>query len=143
MLVGRTNRRAFIVALGATAALPFMPSAQQLEKMPRVGVLVTPPAPHPFAEAFRSGMRDLGYSEGHNITIEWRYADASFSRAVGLAEELVRLQVYVIAALHTPAMKAAMNATGTQQTPETLGALVKAGAEKWWPIINKSGIKGE
>jgi putative ABC transport system substrate-binding protein len=70
-------------------------------------------APHPFTEAFRSGMRDLGYSEGGNVAIEWRYADAQFSRAVELAAELVRLQVDVIAAYHTPAVRAAMNATRT------------------------------
>jgi ABC-type uncharacterized transport system substrate-binding protein len=63
--------------------------------------------------AFRSGMRDLGYSEGGNVAIEWRYADAQFSRAVELASELVRLQVDVIAAYHTPAVRAAMNATKT------------------------------
>jgi putative ABC transport system substrate-binding protein len=110
------KRREFITLLGggaATAIWPLAAPAQQSEKIPRVGVLVTPPAPHPFTEAFRSGMRDLGYSEGRNITIEWRYADASFSRAVELAEELVRLQVDLIAALHTPAVKAAMNATRT------------------------------
>jgi putative ABC transport system substrate-binding protein len=58
-------------------------------------------------------MRDLGYSEGGNVAIEWRYADAQFSRAVEFAAELVRLQVDVIAAYHTPAVKAAMNATKT------------------------------
>jgi ABC-type uncharacterized transport system substrate-binding protein len=76
--------------------------------MPRVGVLVSLSAPHPFTEAFRSGMRDLGYSEGGNVLIEWRYADAQFSRAVEMASELVRLQVDVIAAYHTPAVRAAI-----------------------------------
>ena len=70
-------------------------------------------APHPFTEAFRSGLRDLGYVEGNNIAIEWRYADAQVSRALQLAAELVQLQVDVIAAYHTPAVKAAMNATKT------------------------------
>src|SRR5262245_60601326 len=58
-------------------------------------------------------MRDLGYIEGRNVAIEWRYANAQFSRAVELAGELVGLQVDVIAAYHTPAVKAAMNATRT------------------------------
>jgi len=108
------RRREFIGLLGGTAAAwPLVARAQQIGKMPRVGVLVALSAPHPFAEAFRSGMRDLGYSEGGNIVIEWRYADAQFSRAVELATELVRLQVDVIAAYHTPAVKAAMNATKT------------------------------
>jgi ABC-type uncharacterized transport system substrate-binding protein len=95
------------------AAWPLRARAQQIGKMPSVGVLVSLSAPHPFTEAFRSGLRDLGYDEGRNVTIEWRYADAQFSRAVELAAELVRLQVDVIAAYHTPAVKAAMNATST------------------------------
>src|SRR5438093_4697722 len=100
------RRREFITLLGGGAAAviwPLASPAQQFETITRVGVLVMPSAPHPFTEAFQSGLRDLGYSEGRNTTIEWRYADASFSRAVELAEELVRLQVDVIAALHTPA----------------------------------------
>jgi putative ABC transport system substrate-binding protein len=108
------RRREFLGLLGGTAAAwPLVASAQKIEKMPRVGVLVALSAPHPFTEAFRSGMRDLGYSEGGNIVVEWRYANAQFSRAVELATELVRLQVDVIAAYHTPAVKAAMNATKT------------------------------
>jgi putative tryptophan/tyrosine transport system substrate-binding protein len=108
------NRRAIITLLGgAAAAWPLAARAQQLGKMPRVGVLVSLTAPHPFTEAFRSGMRDLGYIEDRNVAIEWRYANAQFSRAVELAAELVRLQVEVIAAYHTPAVKAAMNATRT------------------------------
>jgi putative tryptophan/tyrosine transport system substrate-binding protein len=107
------KRREFITLLGSTAAAawPLIARAQQFGKMPRVGVLVSLSEPHPFTEAFRSGMRELGHSEGVNIAIEWRYADAQFSRAVQLAAELVELQVDVIAAYHTPAVRAAMNAT--------------------------------
>jgi putative ABC transport system substrate-binding protein len=108
------RRRDFIKVIGGgAAAWPLVSRAQQFGKMPRVVVLVTLSAPHPFTEALRSGMSDLGYIEGHNITFEWRYADAQFSRAVEFAAELVRLQVDVIAAYHTPAVKAAMNATRT------------------------------
>jgi hypothetical protein len=67
------KRREFITLLGgAAAAWPLAARAQPIEKMPRVGVLVSLSAPHPFTEAFRSGMRDLGYIEGRNIAIEWR-----------------------------------------------------------------------
>jgi putative ABC transport system substrate-binding protein len=108
------KRREFLTLIGGAAVIwPSVAHAQQLEKIPRVGVLVSLSAPHPFTEAFRSGMRDLGYIEGGNIAIEWRYADAQFSRAIELAAELVRLQVDVIAAYHTPAVRAAMNATRT------------------------------
>jgi putative ABC transport system substrate-binding protein len=102
-----------MVGLGATVAVPLAARAQQLTKMPRIGALVALSAPHPFTEALRSGMRDLGYTEGKNIAIEWRYADAVFSRAIEHATELVRLQVDVIVAYHTPAVRAAMNATTT------------------------------
>src|SRR5215468_9950376 len=81
--------------------------------MPRVGVLIAESAPHPFTEAFRSGMRDLGYVEGRSVAIDWRYADALYTRAVELATELVRLKVDVIAAHHTPAVKASMSVTST------------------------------
>ena len=56
------KRRAFITLLGGAAAWPVAVRAQQSGKMPRVGVLVSLSAPHPFTEAFRSGMRDLGYA---------------------------------------------------------------------------------
>ena len=108
------QRREFVTLVGGAAVTwPLAARAQQVGKTPRVGVLVSLSAPHPFTEALRSGMRDLGYIEGHNIAFEWRYADAQYSRAVELATELVRLQVDVIAAYHTPAVKAAMNATRT------------------------------
>ena len=107
------NRRHLIVLLGAALARPLKVSAQPTGKMPRIGVLVAESAPHPFTAAFRSGMQELGWVEGRNVVIEWRYADALFDRAVQLATQLVRLPVDVIAAHHTPAVKAAMNVTST------------------------------
>jgi putative tryptophan/tyrosine transport system substrate-binding protein len=106
------KRRKFITLLGGTAAVwPLAVRAQQSSKVPRVGVLVAESAPHPFPDAFRAGLQSLGYSEGHNIEIEWRYADGLYSRAVERATELVKLGVDVIAAHHTPAVKAALTAT--------------------------------
>ena len=58
-------------------------------------------------------MRELGYVEGRTVAIDWRYADALFARAIALATELVRLKVDIIAAHHTPAVKAAMSVTST------------------------------
>jgi len=107
------RRRQFLSILGSAAAWPLTAHAQHFGKVPLIGALVSLSAPHPFADAFRSGMRDLGYVEGRNLVIEWRYANARFSRAVELAAELVQLQVDVIAAYHTPAVKAAMAATKT------------------------------
>ena len=106
------KRRRFLAAVGGAITWPLVASAQQ-RALPRVGVLVAESAPHPFTEAFRSGMRELGYVEGRTVAIEWRYADALFARAVELATELVRLKVDVIAAHHTPAVKASMGVTNT------------------------------
>jgi putative ABC transport system substrate-binding protein len=92
---------------------PVAASAQQQRAIPHVGVLVAESAPHPFTEAFRSGMRELGYVEGRTVSIEWRYGDALFVRAVELATELLRLKVDVIVAHHTPAVKASMSVTST------------------------------
>jgi putative ABC transport system substrate-binding protein len=69
--------------------------------------------PHPFADAFRRGLQPLGYVEGENIAIEWRYTGGRSDRAAALAGELVQLGVNVIVAHFTPAVRAAMVATQT------------------------------
>jgi putative tryptophan/tyrosine transport system substrate-binding protein len=126
------NRRTFLcgLTLGMLTA-PLVAEAQRQRAIPHVGVLVAESAPHPFTEAFRSGMRELGYVEGRTIAIEWRYADALFARAVELATELVRLKVDVIAAHHTPAVKASMSVTSTIPiVMSPAGAPVQAGLVK-------------
>jgi ABC-type uncharacterized transport system substrate-binding protein len=72
--------------------------AQQPKKVPRIGFLVGASASSVAArvEAFRRGLRDLGYVEGKNIVIEWRWAEEKFDRLPNLATELVRLKVDVI-----------------------------------------------
>src|SRR5215510_1911747 len=126
------DRRMFLGTLaGGLLAAPFTADAQQRRTTPHVGVLVAESAPHPFTEAFRPGMRELGYVEGQTVAIEWRYADALFARAVELATELVRLKVDVIAAHHTPAVKAAMSVTSTIPiVMSPAGAPVQAGLIK-------------
>jgi hypothetical protein len=79
--------------VGGVVTWPLAVSAQPNVKMRRVGVLVAESAPHPFTEAFRTGMRELGYVEGGNIAMEWRYAGGLYNRAVELATELVRIVV--------------------------------------------------
>ena len=66
------RKREFMSLLAGAAAWPIEARAQQLGKIPRLGVLVALSAPHPFTEAFRLGLRDLGYIEGTNLAIEWR-----------------------------------------------------------------------
>jgi putative tryptophan/tyrosine transport system substrate-binding protein len=107
------KRRQLLMISAGAIVWPSAASAQRQRAMPHVGVLVAESAPHPFTDAFRSGMRELGYIEGQTIAIEWRYAEALYVRAVELASELVRLKVDVIAAHHTPAVKAAMSVTST------------------------------
>ena len=109
------RRRHVLRALSAGVAVSFSGAlAQQpVRNAARIGVLVAESAPHPFTDAFRLGMQQLGYVEGRNVIIEWRYADALYPRAVELATELVRTRVTLIVAHHTPAVKAAMSATTT------------------------------
>src|SRR5262249_46896758 len=70
-------------------------------------------SPHPFADAFWRGLHALGYSEGQNIKVEFRYTDGRSDRAEEFAEEFVRLGVDVIVAHFTPAVTAAIEATRT------------------------------
>jgi ABC-type uncharacterized transport system substrate-binding protein len=64
-------------------------------------------------EAFRQGLRDLGYTEGKNLIIEYKYADGRFERLPALAEELVRLKIEIIVADTTAAARGAKKATST------------------------------
>ena len=72
-----------------------------------------PSGPRPGFDAFRRGLRELGYIEGQNIDIEWRFAEGKDDRLPDLAAELVRLKVDVILTINTPATRAAKNATST------------------------------
>src|SRR6266852_9491987 len=108
------RRREFIALLGGMAtAWPLGARAQRPRKFPFVGVLVSASPPHPFADAFWRGLHALGYSDGENIKVEFRYTDARSDRAEEYAEELVRLSPDVIVAHYALAVKAAMAATRT------------------------------
>jgi putative tryptophan/tyrosine transport system substrate-binding protein len=88
--------------------------AQQTGKVPRVGFLLgSSPGPDPRVEAFRQGLRDLGYVEGKNIVIEWRFAEGKQDRLPELAAELVHLNVEIIVTDGTAVTRAAKNATKT------------------------------
>jgi len=97
-------------------ALSFPADAQQqATKIPRIGYLATVSLSAISAriEAFRQGLRELGYVEGKNIVIEWRYAEGKADRLPGLAAELVRLKVDVIVTAGAPATRRAKEATVT------------------------------
>jgi putative ABC transport system substrate-binding protein len=89
--------------------------AQQPTKIPRIGYLAgtSPSAIATRTEAFRQGLRELGYVEGKNIIIEWRYADGKFDRLPTLATELVRLKVDIIVTAAALPTRAAKKATVT------------------------------
>jgi putative ABC transport system substrate-binding protein len=110
-------RKQFIgFALGALLfALCMSVEAQQPKKIPRIGYLsgTSFSANTARIEAFRQGLRELGYVEGKNIAIEWRYAEGKPDRLPVLAAELVRLNVDVIVASAPPPTRSAKQATAT------------------------------
>src|SRR5213594_3044857 len=94
------TRREFVLSLGSVlAAWPLDVAAQPAPRVFRVGVLSPGTAPPGPLDALRQGLRDLGYEDGRNISIEWRFAGASNEPLRDLAEELVRLKVDVIVAI--------------------------------------------
>src|SRR3974390_1015041 len=108
------RRREFIIVFGGAAALwPFAAYAQQAAKLYRIGILSPELPPPGFLDAFRQGLRDLGYVEGRDIALEVRNAEGYSQRLGALANILVELKVDVILALNTPSVQAAKKATGT------------------------------
>jgi putative ABC transport system substrate-binding protein len=98
--MGARQRRKLLLALAGTAlAAPLAPFAQQQPaRVARIGVLgVTTAAGYARqVEALRQGFRDLGYAEGKNLVLEFRWADGRYDRLAGLADELIRLKPDVI-----------------------------------------------
>src|SRR6476620_2595058 len=108
--MGMNNRRKLIIALGAGGlAWAGAVRAQAPSTVRRIGLFsqTSPSVNAPSYQAFRLGLRDLGWIEGKNISIEYRYAEGRHDRLPDLAAELVRLQVDLIVAVSTPAVRAA------------------------------------
>jgi len=106
------DRRSFLGTLaGGLLAAPLVAPAQQPGKSARIGLLGD--VPSFLDEAFREGLRELGYNEGQNIVIEHRSPEWKYERLPGLAADLVRLKVDVIVAASPAATKAAKQATST------------------------------
>jgi len=143
------NRRAFVrMFAGGLLAAPLAAEAQQVGKVYRIGFLgLSSPAGYAAnLQAFRQGLRDLGYHEGKNISIEYRWAEERNERLPALATELVRLNPDVLVTHATPGIRAAQQATstipiimGTSADPVRLG-FVKSLAR---PGGNTTGVASQ
>lgn len=111
------RRRALIIAAGALLIAPHSIVAQQPPRVWRIGVITTRARPasleSDFLGAWIPRLRELGYVEGRNFTVEWRFADGSNERLPDLAAELTRLKPDLILASGTPAARAMQKATPT------------------------------
>jgi putative ABC transport system substrate-binding protein len=107
------RRREFITLLGGAVTWPLAARAQQMGKVPHLGILNPGTTDPPATVGFYKGLRELGYTEGQNIAIERRYADWKFDQFGKLAAELVQINVDVIVVMSTSPARAAKEATST------------------------------
>ena len=148
------KRRTLIVAGAASAlAAPLASFAQQPDKVARVAFLALPnraTALDPlFSGAFPLGMRDLGYVEGRNLLIEWRFADSQVERLPALAAELLQWKPHVLVAAANVVALAAQKATSTIPIVMTTGndpvagGLIQSLARPGGNITGLSNLSGD
>ena len=115
------DRRTFMSALaGGLLTSPFTTFAQQPTKLPLIGILGNEDGP--IWDGFRNGMRDLGYVDGRDVTMSWRYVQGRADRWSAFAVELVQLKVDIIVAAGTQPTRAAIQATSTIPIVMTISA---------------------
>jgi putative ABC transport system substrate-binding protein len=112
------TRRRQLLILGAALAVPFRSHGQRDGGTRRIGFLATrsrstPANPDVYYDAFVDQLGKLGYGEGKNLAIEWRFADGRYERLPQLASELVKMNVEVIVTHSSPGTRAAQQATRT------------------------------
>jgi putative tryptophan/tyrosine transport system substrate-binding protein len=112
---GMGRKTIIVLLVGLTLASVHPAQAQQPKKVPRIGFLgaASASALTGQLDAFRQGLRELGYVEGKNIVVEYRYADGKVDRVPELAADLVRLKVDVIVSYQTPSVLALKKASAT------------------------------
>ena len=109
-----TDRRTFVGTVAcALLASPFAAKAQQAGRIWRIGVLASAPGDSALSEAFRKGLRELGYVDGQNVRFEYRFAAGNNELLPGLAADLVRSNVDLILTDGNAAVHAAKTVTST------------------------------
>jgi ABC-type uncharacterized transport system substrate-binding protein len=130
----RIQRREFITALvGAAAAWPITARAEQARKVARIGYLgLTTPSSHAkYSQAFRDGLRRLGYVGGTNVVIDFRFAEENTDRLPALAAELVRDNVDVIVTYATGVPVAQRTTATIPIVMATYGDAISTGVVAW------------
>jgi len=111
---GMTIKTIVVFLVGLAFGLVQVSEAQQPKKVPRIGYVSSgDPSTEPQLAAFRRGMRDLGYIEGKNIQVEYRYFEGTLDQVPGVVTELVQLKVDVLVVSTGPTIRAAKQATQT------------------------------
>jgi putative tryptophan/tyrosine transport system substrate-binding protein len=103
----------FVVALALNFVTVVFAADSQIPQVPRIGILSSFADPDPQVDALKQGLRDLGWVEGQNVGIEYRYANNNLTQFPNLATELVRLKVDVLVAGGEASIRAARDATST------------------------------
>jgi putative ABC transport system substrate-binding protein len=110
---GMDRRRFVLTSLAGALAAPLAAEAQPAGKSPRIGVINEMAAGHLFVEAFRQGLREVGYVEGQNIVVEYRHVQGRIDQVPALAGELVRAKVDVLLVAGSAAARSAKAVTTT------------------------------
>jgi len=140
-MANRNARRRFLVGTGLLLGWRGSFAQKPRGSIPRIGFLgvATAAAWQPRIEAFREGLRDLGYVEGKNIAIEFRFAEGRYERLPALAAELVQLKVDVIVTHAAPGALAAKQATTANRVPVVM---TNVGDAVGWGIVDSLARPG-